>query len=75
LSNIKTHNTYFVVDCEWGPWGDPGCPEPTCDPTTKTLTRSIEQQAACDGIECVPEESSKDESCPVLPTGMTTIFI
>jgi hypothetical protein len=74
IYNLDTKHI-FVVDCKWGHWVDPGCPEATCDSTTKTLTRSVEQQGQCDGLECVPAESSKDESCPVLANGMEKIFI
>ena len=65
----------FIVSCKWGPWVDPGCPQATCEPTNKTLTRSIEQYSQCYGLECASEESSKDEICPVLPDGKETIFI
>ena len=71
-----SNNDYiFVVSCKWGPWIDPGCPEATCDPTNKTLTRSIEQHGQCDGLKCIQEESSIDEICPVLPNGMATLYI
>ena len=68
-------NIFFLVSCKWGPWVDPGCPDDTCEPTTKILTRSIEQQAECGGLDCVLDESSKVESCPAVKTnGRAKIF-